>query len=119
LLQDSSCRGGHPLSSAWISQIASDTWLPQLTLWNLARHGFRRTTARRAESYVDVVVIESMARELGISPSGPIVHGGEIDRDRLARLVIPLSRRTTVELRSAAAALWRDLYGAPLVRLYD
>ncbi|MDX2091087.1 MAG: hypothetical protein SFX73_24720 [Kofleriaceae bacterium] len=105
--------------SAWTSQIASDTWLPQLTLWNLARHGFRNTPGRRAESYVAVVVIEGLARKLGIESPGPVIHRGAVDRDRLARLVTPLARRTTVELRSAAAALWKDLFGTPLVRLYE
>jgi hypothetical protein len=105
--------------SAWTSQIASDTWLPQLTLWNLARHGFRSTSRRRAETYVAVVVIEGLARKLGIESPGPVIRSGVVDRDRLAQLVTPLARRTTVELRSAAAALWKDLYGAPLVRLYD
>ena len=105
--------------SAWTSQIASDTWLPQLTLWNLARHGFVHGRARRAETYVAVLVIEGLARQLEIPSRGPVMHGGEVDRDRLAALVVPLSQRTTVELRSAAAALWKDLFGAPLVRLYE
>ncbi len=105
--------------SGYVSQIASDTWLPQLTLWSLARHAFRRGGPRIEEAYVAVVVVEGLARQLGIPSKGPVVHGGEIDRDRLAALVGPLSIRTTVELRSAAAALWAELFEQPLTRLYD
>lgn len=104
--------------SAYLSQIASDTWLPQLTLANLARHGFRRGQ-RTEEAFVAVIVIEGVARRLGITAGGALIRRGEIDRDRLAGLLVSLSSRTTVELRSAAAALWAELYGEPLVRLYD
>ena len=105
--------------SAYLSQIASDTWIPQLTLWNLARHGFRRGGPRVEEMFVAVVVVEGLARELGIPSKGPVVHNGEIDRDRLAALVGPLSVRNTVELRTAAASLWAELFEQPLTRLYD
>ena len=105
--------------SAYLSQIASDTWLPQLTLWSLARHAFRRGAPRAEEQFVAVVAVEAMARQLGITSPGPVVHGGEIDRDRLAALLGPMTGRTTVELRSAAAAAWGELFEEPLVRLYD
>ncbi len=104
--------------SAYLSQIASDTWLPQLTLWNLARHGFHKGS-RREETFVAVVVIEGLARKLGVTQAGPIIRNGEVDRDRLALLAGPLAQRTTAELRSAAANLWAELFGEPLVRLYD
>lgn len=104
--------------SAYLSQIASDTWTPQLTLANLARHGFRRGQ-RAEEAFVAVMVIEGMARRLGIVAPGPVIKRGDIDRDQLASLLIQLTGRTTVELRSAAAGLWAELFGEPLVRLYD
>jgi hypothetical protein len=105
--------------SAYLSQIASDTWLPQLTLWNLVRHGFHKG-ARREESYVAVVVVEGLSRQLGLPTVGAIVkRDGSIDRDRLAELAMPLARKSTAELRSAAAKVWADLFGEPLVRLYD
>lgn len=105
--------------SAYLSQIASDTWLPQLTLWSLARHAFRHGGPRVEEQFVAVVAVEAMARQMGIASPGPVVHGGEIDRDRLAALLGPMTGRTTVELRSAAAAAWAELFEEPLVRLYD
>ena len=105
--------------SAYLSQIASDTWLPQLTMWNLVRHGFHRGS-RREESYVAVVVVEGLARQLGLPSVGAIVKtDGSIDRDRLAEQALPLARKSTAELRSAAAKVWADLFGEPLVRLYD
>ncbi|MBS1124242.1 MAG: hypothetical protein H6Q90_6470, partial [Deltaproteobacteria bacterium] len=60
-----------------------------------------------------------MARRLGVLSLSPLVRRGEIDRDQLATLLMALSTRTTVELRSAAAGLWSELFGEPLVRLYD
>jgi hypothetical protein len=105
--------------SAYTSQIASDMWLPQLSLWSLARHGFHAPTQRSPEGFVAVVVIEGLARHLGIPSPGPVVHGGQIDRDRLAALGVALSQRSTVELRSAAAALWAELFDAKLPRIVD
>nr|MBA3501752.1 hypothetical protein [Deltaproteobacteria bacterium] len=104
--------------SAYLSQIASDTWTPQLTLANLARHGFRRGQ-RTEEAFVAVVVIEGMARRMGVITPSPLIRRGDIDRDQLAMLLSALTTRTTVELRSAAAGLWAELFGEPLVRLYD
>lgn len=105
--------------SGYLSQIASDTWLPQLTLWNLSRHAFRRSAQPVEEAYVAVFVIEGLARHLKIASPGPVVHRGAIDRDRLAALVLPLSERSTTELRSAAAALWAEAFGERLVRIVD
>jgi len=105
--------------SAYTSQIASDLWLPQLALWNLARHAFRRTSGTSAEAYVAVVVLEGLARQLHVASPGPAFHDGAIDRDRLRGLVAPLASRTTTELRSAAAALWTELFDQKLARMVD
>ena len=105
--------------SAYLSQIASDMWLPELALWNLARHAFRRTSGTSAEAYVAVVVLEGLARQLHVASPGPAFHDGAIDRDRLRGLVAPLAARTTTELRSAAAALWTELFDQKLARMVD
>jgi hypothetical protein len=105
--------------SGYLSQIASDQWLPQLTLWNLSRHAFRRTASPVEEAYVAVFVIEGLARRLGIASPGPVLHRGVIDRDRLATLAIALAERSTAELRSAAAALWAEAFERRLVRIVD
>jgi hypothetical protein len=105
--------------SAYTSQIASDMWLPQAALWNLSRHAFQSSRRGSPESYAAVIVLEGLARELGIPSPGAAFHNGEIDRDRLAELVAPLAGRPTIELRSAAAKLWAELFDEPLVRLVD
>jgi hypothetical protein len=106
--------------SAYLSQIASDVWLPHLVLWNLTRHAFHRGDVRiAAEAYVAVVVVEGLARHLGVRSAGPLIHHGAIDRDRLAALVGPLSTTPTTGLRSAAAALWGELFDEKLARMVD
>ncbi len=107
--------------SAYTSQIASDMWLPQAALWNLARHAFQSGRRGSPESYAAVLVIEGLARQLDVMPASArsALEGGKIDRDRLAELVAPLASKTTIELRSAAARLWGELFDEPLVRLVD
>ncbi len=111
-------RARHELS-AYLSQIASELWIPQLALWNLARHAFRVHERPLAEAVVAVVVIESLARHLGVPVAGRLVIGGRIDRDRLAALIEPLTQLDTVVLRSAAAAVWTELFAAKLPRIVD
>jgi hypothetical protein len=109
--------------SAYTSQIASDTWLPQLALWSLARHAFRGSYAGNEESYAAIVILEGLARHAGVTPGrvpGRVIDDdGDVDRDRLAALTEPLAELGTLELRSAAAALWAELFGEPLVRIYE
>lgn len=92
--------------SAYVSQIASDMWTPQLTLWSLARHAFNR--AHNDEAQVAIVVMEGLARQLKIPMLGD--H---------ASLVAPLAAKSTIELRNAAAALWAELFEDKLVRIVD
>jgi hypothetical protein len=105
--------------SAYTSQIASDMWLPQAALWNLARHAFQSSRRGSPESFAAVIVLEGLAKQLDIKSPGAAFHNGELDRDRLAELVTPLSNKSTIELRSAAARLWAELFDEPLVRLVD
>ncbi|MDB4956762.1 MAG: hypothetical protein JWO36_4331, partial [Myxococcales bacterium] len=105
--------------SAYLSQIASDMWLPQLTLWNLARHAFHGSQARVSEAYVAIATIEGLAHELHIALPGPLVHDGIIDRERLAAGVSAIAARSTTELRSAAARLWVTYFDRHLERIVD
>ena len=106
--------------SGYLSQIASDMWLPQLTLWNLARHAFHHTQGGVvAEAYVAVAVIEGMARQLHIVSRGPVFHDNQIDRERLAALVPAIAVRSTTELRSAAARCWVEDFDGHLERIVD
>ena len=105
--------------SAYVSQIASDMWVPQLTLWSLARHAFHGGHTKTEEMIVAVIVIEGIARELQIAAPGAVFHDGEIDRERLATLVAPIAAHSTLELRAAAATLWGELFEDRLVRIVD
>ena len=88
---------------------------PQLALWNLATHGFNRDRWGSAESYAAVVVIDGLAKELGIDARTPAVINGHLDRDRLTTLAIELSAQPSDKLRQAARQLWITLYGEPML----
>lgn len=101
--------------AAYLSQIANDPVTPQLALWNLASQALHGQRWGNAEAYVAVVVIEGLAR----GTHGPVVHGGSLDRARLAQLARPLADLSDEDLRAAARALWTELYGEPVVRMVD
>ncbi len=105
--------------SAYTSQIASDPVMPQLALWNLANLGFNKDHWGSAEAYVAIVVIEGLARRIGVPGRGPVVHDGQIDRGRLAALALPLAAQTDDALRLAARQLWEDLYEEPFLAVVD
>jgi hypothetical protein len=103
--------------SAYTSQIASDPIAPQLALWNLAQLGFNKERWGTAESYVAVVVISGLARQLGIRSPGNVIHDGHIDRSRLAELALPLAAESDDALRTAARRLWQQLYDEPFIAI--
>jgi hypothetical protein len=105
--------------SAYTSQIASDPVTPQLALWNLAQLGFNKDRWASAESYVAVIVISGLARELGLSMPGNVIHDGHIDRSRLAQLALPLAQQSDDALRGAARRLWQHLYEQTLIATQD
>jgi len=105
--------------SAYTSQIASDPIAPQLALWNLANLGFTKDHWGSAEAYVAVVVIEGLARHLGIASRGAVIHDGQLDRGRLAALARPLAAQSDDALRAAARELWQDLYDEPFMAIVD
>lgn len=114
-----SLRARHELS-AYLSQIASDMWIPQLVLWNLSRHAFSGYRGRKVEeAYVAAIVVEQIAAELHIRAGGPVITSGGIDRDRLVALVGPIAARSTAEIRTAAAAAWTRLFERRLPRIVD
>lgn len=101
--------------AAYVSQIGNDPSTPQLALWNLATHGFNRDRWGSAESYAAVVVIDGLAKELGIDARTPVVINAHLDRDRLASLAIELTAQPSDKLRQAARQLWITLYGEPML----
>jgi hypothetical protein len=104
--------------AAYTSQIANEPVIPQWTLWNLASHAFAGRFGG-AESYVAVIVLEGLARQLGHVPSRPVVIAGRLDREALANLARPLAHQSSDKLRAAARALWIEFYGEPLVPIVD
>ena len=111
---------GHEWHGAHEDQIA-------IGVWNLARHAFQTNRRGTPESYAAVLVLEGLARQLEGTGGQMILPrdaksalaDGKLDRDRLAELIAPLASKTTIELRSAAARLWGELFDEPLVRLVD
>jgi len=104
--------------AAYVSQIANDPATPQLSLWNVAGHAFN-TRWGSAESYVAVVILEGLARQLGNVPQHPLVKAGRLDRESLANLARPLAQESSENLRAAARLLWTELYGEPLLPIVD
>jgi hypothetical protein len=104
--------------AAYVSQIANDPVTPHWALWNLASHAFGQRWGG-AEAVSAVVVLEGLARHLGIAPSRPIMIAGHLDREALARLARPLALQRDDTLRAAARALWTELYGEPLLPIVD
>ncbi len=104
--------------AAYVSQIANDPAIPQFALWNIAGHAFN-TRWGSSESYVAVMILEGLARQLGSVPAGPLVRNGRLDREALANLARPLAEQTSDNLRAAARMLWTELYGEPVLPIVD
>ena len=105
--------------SAYVSQVANDPTTAHLSLWNVARFAFDDNQVGGSESYAGVIIVEGLARHLGITSPGPVIHDRRIDRERLTALAAPMTKVTGEQLRSAAKALWTDLYAEDLVPIVD
>ena len=105
--------------SAYTSQLANDPVTPQFALWNVAQFAFDQRFWGTAESYAGVLIVEGLARHLGIPSDGPVIHDHEIDRDRLAALMRPMAALPGDRLRAAAREVWKDFYGEELVPIVD
>ncbi|MEO7093917.1 MAG: hypothetical protein ABI175_11745 [Polyangiales bacterium] len=105
--------------SAYVSQIANDPTTAHLSLWNVARFAFDDNQVGGSESYAGVIIVEGLARHLGIESLGPVIHDRRIDRERLTMLATPMTKLTGEQLRTAAKAVWNDLYAEELVPIVD
>jgi hypothetical protein len=65
------------------------------------------------------LIVEGLARQLKIASAGPVIHDRQIDRARLAALLVPMAKLDGETLRGAARGLWSELYGEPLVAIVD
>jgi hypothetical protein len=105
--------------AAYLSQIGNDTATPQFALWNLASLTFNRERWHSAEFYVGVVVIEGLARQLGIPARQPALWRDSFDRQLLVSVAEPLAAQSSEKLRAAARQLWIELYGEPMLPIVD
>jgi hypothetical protein len=105
--------------AGYLSQVANDPLTPHLAVWNLAGHAFSKWSWGTPESYGAVIVLDGLARLLGGAAHEPIIHDGFIDRDRLAAIAAPIAAASDDKLRAAAASLWHELYGEPLISIVD
>jgi hypothetical protein len=105
--------------AAYLSQIGNDPATPQFALWNLASLTFNRERWHSAEFYVGVVVIEGLARQLGMPAHGPALQHDAFDRQLLVAVAEPLAAQSSEKLRAAARQLWIELYGEPMLPIVD
>ena len=105
--------------SAYVSQLANDPVTAQMSLWNVARFAFDDDQVGTPESYAGVVIVEGLAKHLGLASPGPVIHDRRIDRERLATLAMPMTKLSGDQLRTAARALWKDLYAEEMVPIVD
>jgi hypothetical protein len=105
--------------SAYISQIANDPVTTHLSLWNVARFAFDDDQVNSAEFYAGVLILEGLARQLKIPSPGPAIHDHRVDRTRLLQIATPLVAMSGEQLRTAAKALWNELYGEDIVVISD
>ena len=85
----------------------------------MLRFAFDDNQVGSSESYAGIVLAEGLARHLKLETPGPVIHDRRIDRDRLTQLSRPLLGKTGEELRTAARALWKELYDEELVPIAD
>lgn len=112
-------RRAHAELAGYLSQIGNEPVTPQFALWNLASLAFNRARWHSAESYVGVVVIEGLARQLGIARTRPAIVRDQFDRQLLVSLAEPLAAQSSEKLRAAARQLWIELYGEPMLPITD
>ncbi|HEX7699402.1 MAG TPA: hypothetical protein VF403_01690, partial [Kofleriaceae bacterium] len=104
--------------SAYLSQVLNDPATPHAALWHLAQQTFDRSRAGTGEFYAGIVVLEGLAKQLGLDVSGPTFRRG-LDRDRLGKLALEIAKLPDAKLRDTASALWRDLYGEAATTVVD
>ncbi|GEM_PF-1190669 len=105
--------------SAYVSQVANDPTTTQLSLWNVARFAFDDDQVNSAEFYAGVLVLEGLARHAKIPSPGPAIHDRRVDRARLLEIATPLVTMTSEQLRTAARALWKELYAEEIIAITD
>jgi hypothetical protein len=100
--------------SAYLAELARDRLTSRANLTLLGRFLFDRRSWGTVECYVALIIFQALGRELDVGDGGALVVHGEIDRERVARIYLALTLRSSAELGAAAQALWERLFAAPL-----
>lgn len=104
--------------AAFLSEVINNPTTPHSTLWHLGQQVFDRTNAGNAYCYGGIVVIEGLAKQLGLAASGPTFTRG-LDRLRIAKLALQIAALPDDQLREAATRLWLQLYAEPPTKIVD
>lgn len=105
--------------SAYLSQVINDPITPHAALWHLVRNVFHRSQWGTGEYYAALVVLEGLAKQLGLDTSGSRRSKGQLDRDRLSVFATKLAALPDDQLRAEATKLWSSLYGEPPTKIVD
>lgn len=102
-------------ASAYLAQIAEDTGSPALTLLLLSRFLFDRREWGTAYACASLAVFDMLSPAMGVpAADAPLVRGGAVLREELARRVLAMTAAPAEEIRHAARETWEEAYGGPL-----
>jgi len=101
--------------SAYLSQVINDPVTPQATLWNLGGQVFHSDQHGTGEYYAGIVVIEGLARHLGAT----VEPSRYVTREALAQQALVIAAAPPDKLRTAAKALWTELFGETPTTIVD
>lgn len=101
--------------SAYTAELARDPEWARVNLTLLAEHLYDGSGG--AEGWSAVLILEGLARRLALAHDPIVVPGQGADLDRVAALHLVLLSRPGRALSAAAAALWQEWFGEPLVAL--
>jgi hypothetical protein len=104
--------------AAFLSEVINNPTTPHSTLWHLGQQVFDRNNAGNAYFYGGIVVLEGLAKQLGLDTSGPTFMRG-LDRSRLAKIALQIAKLPDDQLRDASTKLWLKLYGEPPTKIVD
>lgn len=91
--------------SAYMSQIINDPLTPHASFWHLASQVFDEHSGG-GELYAGIVAILSITKQIGVED-----HERYHDRESLAPLALRIAMLSDDELRTAATAAFRELFG--------
>jgi hypothetical protein len=104
-------------TSAYLAQIAADEHFPRVDLALLVGYLFDPQFAGTPESHAALVILETIAKELQAAPAEPLYQGRTVDQKSIAKTYAELAGKNGDQLRRAARAAWKTLFGRELIPL--